>query len=78
MSIQAQNYTKTFDGGKNYALKRVNLKIQQGEFVAVIGLPARQRRSGCNQYLKGLRKPMVSSRDRDERGYEAMFNETES
>ncbi len=38
MSIIARDLTKTFDGGKSFALDHVNLKIDQGEFVAVIGL----------------------------------------
>ena len=50
MSIIAKNLSKTFDGGKTFALKDVNLTIKQGEFVAVIGLSG----AGKSTFLRAV------------------------
>lgn len=38
MGIVARDISKSFDQGKSYALQGVNVSIDQGEFIAVIGL----------------------------------------
>lgn len=50
MSIVAKNLSKTFDGGKTFALKDVNLTIQQGEFIAIIGLSG----AGKSTFLRAI------------------------
>ncbi len=50
MSILAKNLCKTFDGGKTFALKNVNLEIQQGEFIAIIGLSG----AGKSTFLRAI------------------------
>jgi phosphonate transport system ATP-binding protein len=50
MSIIARELSKTFDGGKTYALKDVNLEIGQGEFVAIIGLSG----AGKSTFLRAI------------------------
>lgn len=50
MSIHAANLSKTFDGGKSYALQNVNLDIQQGEFIAIIGLSG----AGKSTFLRAI------------------------
>ncbi|MCO5143204.1 MAG: phosphonate ABC transporter ATP-binding protein [Oligoflexia bacterium] len=50
MSIIAKNLSKTFDGGKTYALKNVNLTIQQGELIAIIGLSG----AGKSTFLRAI------------------------
>ena len=50
MSIIAKNLTKTFDGGKNYALLEVDLEIKQGEFIAIIGLSG----AGKSTFLRAV------------------------
>lgn len=50
MTIQVEGYSKTFDGGKTYALKDVDLKIDQGEFVAIIGLSG----AGKSTFLRAI------------------------
>lgn len=50
MSIVAKNLTKTFDGGKTFALDDVNLEIAQGEFIAVIGLSG----AGKSTFLRSV------------------------
>lgn len=49
MSIVTENYTKSFNG-KTFALKDVNLKIDQGEFVAIIGLSG----AGKSTFLRAV------------------------
>lgn len=56
MSIVARNLTKSFDGGKTYALNNVSVEIQQGEFIAVVGLSG----AGKSTFLRcinGMCKP---------------------
>ncbi len=48
--IKATNLSKTFDGGKTFALKDVNLEIQQGEFIAIIGLSG----AGKSTFLRAI------------------------
>jgi phosphonate transport system ATP-binding protein len=50
MSILAKNLSKTFDGGKTYALQDVNLEIKQGEFVCIIGLSG----AGKSTFLRAI------------------------
>lgn len=50
MSIRAQALTKTFDGGRTFALDQVNVEIEQGEFVAVIGLSG----AGKSTFLRSI------------------------
>jgi phosphonate transport system ATP-binding protein len=50
LSIIAKNLSKTFDGGKNFALKDVNLEIKQGEFIAIIGLSG----AGKSTFLRAI------------------------
>lgn len=50
MSIIAENLSVTFDQGKSFALDKVNLKIDQGEFVAVIGLSG----AGKSTFLRSI------------------------
>ncbi len=50
MTILVSNYSKTFDGGKTYALEKVNTNIQQGEFVAIIGLSG----AGKTTFLRAI------------------------
>lgn len=50
MSIRAKNLSKSFDGGKTYALQDVNLEIQQGEFIAIIGLSG----AGKSTFLRAI------------------------
>lgn len=50
MSIIARGLSKTFDGGKTYALKDVNLEISQGEFIAIIGLSG----AGKSTFLRAI------------------------
>lgn len=50
MSIIAKNLSKTFDGGKTYALQDVNLEIKQGEFIAIIGLSG----AGKSTFLRAI------------------------
>lgn len=50
MAIVAENYSKTFDGGRTFALKNVNVRIDQGEFVAIIGLSG----AGKSTFLRAV------------------------
>ena len=50
MTIEVEQYSKTFDGGHTYALKDVTLNIQQGEFVAIIGLSG----AGKSTFLRAI------------------------
>ncbi|MGE3262671.1 MAG: phosphonate ABC transporter ATP-binding protein [Bacteriovoracia bacterium] len=50
MTILAHQLSKSFDGGKSYALREVNLSIRPGEFVAVIGLSG----AGKSTFLRAL------------------------
>jgi phosphonate transport system ATP-binding protein len=57
MSIIARDLSKTFDGGENYALDRVNLRIEQGEFVAIVGLSG----AGKSTFLRTINGTCVPS-----------------
>src|SRR4051812_20540064 len=50
MSIVARKLTKSFDGGKNYALNDVSVEIRQGEFIAIIGLSG----AGKSTFLRAI------------------------
>lgn len=50
MSIVAKHLTKSFDNGNTFALDDVNVKIDQGEFVAVIGLSG----AGKSTFLRAI------------------------
>lgn len=49
-SIHSQGLTKSFDGGKTFALKDFSVKIDQGEFVAIIGLSG----AGKSTFLRAI------------------------
>jgi phosphonate transport system ATP-binding protein len=57
MSIRAVGLTKTFDGGETFALDRVNLKIEQGEFVAIVGLSG----AGKSTFLRCINGTCIPS-----------------
>ncbi|MGZ3712299.1 MAG: phosphonate ABC transporter ATP-binding protein [Bdellovibrionota bacterium] len=48
--IRAKNLSKSFDGGKTYAIKNLTVEIKQGELVAVIGLSG----AGKSTFLRAL------------------------
>lgn len=48
--IIAKNLTKSFDGGKTFALNDVNLTINQGEFICIIGLSG----AGKSTFLRAI------------------------
>ena len=50
MSIGVKSYSKSFDAGKTYALKDINLNIEQGEFIAIIGLSG----AGKSTFLRAI------------------------
>lgn len=50
MSIQTEKYSKSFDGGKTFALKNVSVNIEQGEFIAIIGLSG----AGKSTFLRAV------------------------
>ncbi len=50
MSITANQLSKTFDGGKTFALNNVSVEIPQGQFVAVIGLSG----AGKSTFLRSI------------------------
>jgi phosphonate transport system ATP-binding protein len=57
MSIRAMGLTKTFDGGETFALDRVTLNIEQGEFVAIVGLSG----AGKSTFLRTINGTCVPS-----------------
>ncbi len=60
MSIIARNLSRSFDGGRTYALRNVNVEISQGEFVAIIGLSG----AGKSTFLRainGTNRPIEGS-----------------
>ena len=50
MIISAKNFSKSFDGGKTFALENVNLDIAEGEFIAIIGLSG----AGKTTFLRAI------------------------
>lgn len=50
MSIVAKNLSKSFDGGKSYALHNASIEIKQGEFIAIIGLSG----AGKSTFLRAI------------------------
>lgn len=48
--ITASSYSKTFDGGRTYALDKVNIEIKPGDFVAIIGLSG----AGKTTFLRAI------------------------
>lgn len=50
VGIKASNLSKSFDEGKTFALKNVNIEISQGEFIAVIGLSG----AGKSTFLRAI------------------------
>jgi phosphonate transport system ATP-binding protein len=50
VSIHAKKLSKSFDGGKTYALRNVDLEIRQGEFIAIIGLSG----AGKSTFLRAI------------------------
>jgi phosphonate transport system ATP-binding protein len=56
MSILAKHLSKSFDGGRHFALDDVNLEITQGEFVAVIG-PSGAGKSTFLRAINGTNPP---------------------
>ena len=57
--IQFQNVVKTYPNGVK-ALKGINLEIQQGEFVAIIGLSG----AGKSTLLRSIKIGRASCRER--------------
>ncbi len=57
MSIIARNLSKTFDGGKTFALQGVSIDVQPGEFIAVIGLSG----AGKSTFLRAINGVHVPS-----------------
>lgn len=49
-AITSKNLTKSFNAGKHFALKGVSLDIQQGEFIAIIGLSG----AGKSTFLRAI------------------------
>jgi len=50
MAIIARNLSKSFDGGRTFALKDVNVEVKPGEFIAVIGLSG----AGKSTFLRAI------------------------
>ncbi len=50
MAIIARNLSKSFDGGKTFALKDVSVEVGSGEFIAVIGLSG----AGKSTFLRAI------------------------
>ncbi len=50
MAIIARNLSKSFDGGRTFALKDVNVEVTPGEFIAVIGLSG----AGKSTFLRAI------------------------
>ena len=50
MTIHVENYSKSFDEGKTFALKNVNVQIEQGEIIAIIGLSG----AGKSTFLRAI------------------------
>lgn len=49
-AIVSQGLTKSFDGGKTFALKNFSVSIEQGEFIAIIGLSG----AGKSTFLRAI------------------------
>ena len=56
MGIHLENVCKTFDGTQREALNGINLTIEDGEFVCVVG-PSGCRKSTLLNLIAGLDEP---------------------
>ena len=54
--IRLENIGKSYDGGKTFAVRNVNLSIQKGDFVALLG-PSGCGKSTTLMMLCGLYRP---------------------
>ena len=54
--IRLENVSKSYDGGKTYAIQNFNLTINQGDFVALLG-PSGCGKSTTLMLLCGLYRP---------------------
>ncbi len=55
-SLEIKNVSKLFDHSKNYAIKDINLKIQPGEFVVIVG-PSGSGKSTLLHIVAGMTTP---------------------
>lgn len=58
--IRLENVGKSYDGGKNFAVRNVNLTIEKGDFVALLG-PSGCGKSTTLMMLCGLYRPTEGS-----------------
>lgn len=58
--IEIQGLSKSYDGGRTYALRDLNLSIKEGEFVAIIGLSGAGK-SSLLRALNGVNAPGTGS-----------------
>lgn len=58
--IRLENVGKSYDGGKNYAIRNINLEINKGDFVALLG-PSGCGKSTTLMMLCGLYRPTEGS-----------------
>lgn len=43
-AVVIRELTKSFDGGKDFVLKGINLEIPKGSLTAIIGFPVQEKR----------------------------------
>lgn len=58
--IRLENVSKSYDGGKTYAVRNINLTIEKGDFVALLG-PSGCGKSTTLMMLCGLYRPTEGS-----------------